>query len=130
MIIVTNGQSQNLQLTVGPRTLAIQFDNHFTLLRQLLSASEECQARIRSLNVSLTQPEIKLKQRILKTLVGKGKPENMAQDAEHLFEAQKYGSYFITVDRGILRKADALWALCGLVVLRPSTFLALLQSNA
>jgi len=84
----------------------------------------EAQGRIRSIEVSLTEGEKKRKRRILETLTGNGKPENMLQDAEHIYEAQKYGSYFVTVDKGILRKADDLKALCGLIVLLPSAFLS------
>lgn len=88
----------------------------------------EAQGRVRSLEVSLTESEIKLKRKILETLTGNGKPENMQQDAEHIFEAQKYGSYFVTVDKGILRKADDLKELCGgLIVLLPSAFLSVLE---
>jgi hypothetical protein len=88
----------------------------------------EAQGRIRSFEVTLTEGEIRLKQRILETLTGNGKPENMLQDAEHIFEAQKYGSYFVTVHKGILRKADGFEKLCGgLIVLLPSAFLSLLE---
>jgi len=39
---VTNGNSQKFEFQIGNRTFTIQFDNHFDLLRYLLSASREC----------------------------------------------------------------------------------------
>jgi len=87
----------------------------------------EADSHIRSMKVELTEGEKAQKQRILETLTGNGKPENMVQDAEHLFEAQKYGGgYFVTVDKGILRKAEDIRALCGVNVMTPSSFLAVL----
>lgn len=66
------------------------------------------QARIFTIQTSLTEPEYKIKQAIWNVLTGNGKPENMKADAEHVFEAHKYGSYFITTDERILRKRDEL----------------------
>lgn len=94
------------------------------------AVKQEAQGRVRSLKVSLTPKETALMEKILETLAGNGKPENMVQDAEHIFEAQKYGSFFITVDKGILRKAEALRVLCGITILLPSEFLVLLQNYA
>jgi len=86
---------------------------------------QDAVARIRSLQVELTAGEDQQKRRILEILAGNGKPENMVQDADHVFEAQKYGGgYFLTVDKGILRKAPDIHALCGVNVMTPSSFLA------
>ena len=80
--------------------------------------------RIFSLPVGLTQGEQRLRADIHRILTGNGKPENVREDAEHLFEAQKYGGHFITTDRRILDRGDELSAVCGICVLRPSDFLA------
>lgn len=58
-------------------------------------------------------------------LAGNGKVENILQDARHIFEAQKYGSYFITTDARILNRAQALRLSCGVTILKPSDFLSL-----
>ena len=60
-------------------------------------------------------------------LAGNGKIENIAQDACHLFEAQKYGSYFVTTDNGILRHSEELYPR--IRVLKPSEFWELLQNE-
>jgi len=43
--------------------------------------------------VTLTSGEKARLRRIQTLLVGTGKPENVADDARHIFEAQTYGSY-------------------------------------
>lgn len=80
---------------------------------------------IYTLNISLTQNEGDLLRRIQKILTGEGKPENVEQDARHIFEAQKYGSYFVTTDQRLLRRAGEIKALCGVEILLPTRFLAL-----
>ena len=58
-------------------------------------------------------------------LAGNGKRDTIKQDAEHILVCQKYGSYFITADRRILKRRDALYRLCSIVILKPSEFLIL-----
>ena len=48
----------------------------------------------------------------------------MLKDAEHVFEAQKYGVFFVTTDKRILKKRIELEELCGVVVLLPSEILS------
>jgi hypothetical protein len=80
--------------------------------------------RIYTLPVGLTTDELALRAAIQRTLAGNGKPENVRQDAEHVFEAQKYGGHFITTDNGILGRAGELKKLCGICIVRPTEFLA------
>ncbi|MDT3776218.1 hypothetical protein PJI16_01420 [Nitrospira sp. MA-1] len=81
-----------------------------------------------SRNFSLTDDELLVKEEILKVLTGNGKREKHEKDTEHILRAKKEGGvYFITVDRGILRKARDLRNICGIVVLLPSEFLELLD---
>jgi predicted nucleic acid-binding protein len=68
----------------------------------------EAQSRIFTIQTSLIDAEYKMKQTIWDTLTGNGKPEKMKADAEHIFEAHKYGSYFITTDKRILEKREEL----------------------
>lgn len=82
-----------------------------------------------TLQVQLTSNETKILREIESTLAGNGKVENIAQDARHIFEAQKYGTYFITTDGLILRRADALRKRFGVQVLKPSDFLALTKKH-
>lgn len=84
---------------------------------------------IYTLNLSLTPDERVLFRGIHGILTGQGKPENMEQDASHIFEAQKYGSYFITTDEKLLKRAKNIRALCGLEILLPSGFLKIAGSH-
>ena len=90
---------------------------------------KEAQGLIYTLEVGLTPNERALRQKIHRLITGQGKPEKMAADAQHLFEAQKYGSYLVTVDGRLLKFADELRNLCNLDILLPSEFLALVRSN-
>jgi len=83
--------------------------------------------RIFTVEVQNTPNEMKMKNEILAIITGSGKPENYSADAEHVFEAQKYGSYFVTTDNGILRRADALHDLCQIDILKPSQLLVLID---
>jgi hypothetical protein len=74
--------------------------------------------------VRLTTREQGRLTRIHSILTGNGEPKNVEADARHIFEAQKYGSYFVTTDKRLLSRTDAIRAECGVEILRPSTFLA------
>lgn len=72
-----------------------------------------------------------MKQAIWDVLTGNGKPEKMKADAEHVFEASKYGSYFITTDRRILDKRDDLSKIgvsCWIIL--PSELLGIVNQHA
>jgi len=90
----------------------------------------EAQSKIYTINVQLVQEELQLKEKILDVLAGNGKRENMTQDADHIFEAQKYGKFFVTTDKGILKKKVELNQLCGVIVILPSEILSLIESYA
>jgi len=86
------------------------------------------QDKIYTLQTGITPGEQEFKRLILEVLTGNGKSENMRQDAEHVFEADKYGSYFVTTDARILKKRDGLRRI-GVVceILLPSELLNLLK---
>lgn len=79
--------------------------------------------------VQLTPNEKAALRKIERILAGNGKVENIAQDARHVFEAHKYGSYFITTDDRILHRANDLRQLAGVEIVRPSEFLAIVKKN-
>jgi len=89
----------------------------------------EALSAIYTIEVSLTSNEQALQARIHSILTGDGKPENYAADAKHVYEAQKYGSYFITTDTRILDKATEQLGVCNIDILKPSQFLAIVQAN-
>lgn len=78
--------------------------------------------------VQLTDEEIKQKEKILNVLTGNGNPARMRSDAEHVFEASKYGSYFVTVDERILKKQIELQNLCGVIILKPSEIMEIIRT--
>ena len=49
-------------------------------------------------------------------------------DARHVFETQKYGSYFVTTDARLLKRAEEIKTECGVDILRPSQFLELVHN--
>lgn len=89
----------------------------------------EAQVLIYTIPVQLTPNEVSLLRKIETILAGNGKVENIIQDARHVFEAQRYGSYFITTDAGILDRAKPLRETCGVLIVKPSGILALLKGH-
>ncbi len=64
--------------------------------------------KIFSIAVGLNSDEQRRHRIIEQELQGNAQPGKHAADADHLFEASKYGGYFITHDQRILKKAGAL----------------------
>lgn len=85
----------------------------------------EALSMIYTLPVQLTEGEMRQLREIEMIIAGNGKVENILQDARHVFEAQKYGSYFVTTDSRILSRAHKLKSACNVIVLKPSEFLAI-----
>ena len=84
---------------------------------------------IYTLDASLTFQEKTLLHDIENILAGNGKRENIIQDARHILEAQKYGTYFVTTDNRLLRKKHKILELCDVVILLPSEFLTIARRN-
>lgn len=87
----------------------------------------EASEKIFSMQVQLTPQELTIKKKLHTLITGNGKAEKYAADAENIFEAQKYGSYFVTADGRLLDKAREVQALCGVIILLPSEFLRLVR---
>lgn len=87
---------------------------------------KEALGMIYTIETSLTNGEKQQKIEILKILTGNGNPEKMKKDAEHVFEAGKYGGYFITTDERILKRKFSLEAICSVTIVKPSELLAIL----
>lgn len=92
-----------------------------------LWVKKEAEARIYSVETDRTPSEFAVFRNIHEILTGEGNPENHIQDAEHVFEASKYGSYFITTDRRILSKKYRISKVSNATVLLPSTFVELVK---
>jgi hypothetical protein len=78
---------------------------------------------IYSMPVQLTAPEMATHDKIRALIQGNAKPGQHARDAYHLVESAKYGRHFITNDARLLKKADDIWKMLQLRVLKPSEFL-------
>ena len=89
----------------------------------------EARASIYTIKTDRTPNELTLLNAIHAQITGNGKPEQMRSDAEHLYEATKYGSYFVTTDKRLLRHTSELLKLCGLNVVLPSDFLSVVQNS-
>jgi hypothetical protein len=94
------------------------------------AVKREANTKIYTIKVQLTEAELVLKEQILDFLAGNGRRDKMLQDAEHVFEAQKYGKFFVTTDKGILKRKIELGKLCGVVVLLPGEMLRLIEAHA
>jgi hypothetical protein len=89
-----------------------------------LDVKAEAAGMIYTIETSLTNNELVMRQAVHDILTGNGKPEKYEVDARHVFEASKYGgAYFITIDQRILSRADEFDAVCGAVVVTPSQWL-------
>ena len=78
--------------------------------------------------VTLNSDEQTRKAKIFAILTGNGNPEKYRQDAEHVFEASKYGPYFVTTDERIIRKRGELAQVCAAVIVKPSELLEIIRS--
>ena len=79
---------------------------------------------IYSMPTRLTAPELATHEEIRTLIQGNAKPGQHDRDAFHLVESAKYGRHFITNDGRLLKKANEIWAMLHLKVLKPSEFLA------
>lgn len=83
----------------------------------------EAQSMIYTVETAPTPSERQRKAAIHTILTGNGKPENYEADASHVFEAGKYGGYFITTDQRILNKRDELRTVCVATICTPCEWL-------
>ena len=119
-------QNKNLNIIIAHSTC--KEIEHPNTPKSVKSLAEE---RIFTLSLALTPDELRLKHAIWKLLTGNGNPEQMKQDAEHVFEASKYGSYFITTDKRILKKREKIYELgVQCLILRPSEFLQIIENHS
>jgi hypothetical protein len=87
-------------------------------------------ATIYTLDCELNSEELKRKAAIHAIMTGNGKPEKYIADATHIFEAGKYGGYFITTDARILERRKTLEEASGVRIFRPTEWLKLLNEGA
>lgn len=91
---------------------------------------KEAERLIYTLDVSLITQETALLQNIINIVAGHGERESFIQDARHIFEAQKYGAYFVTTDNRLLKRRNEIQKLCGVKILLPSEFLTIVRCHS
>lgn len=85
---------------------------------------------IYTIEVNLTPQEEQELKDVEAIIVGNGKLEARKADCRHVFEAQKYGRYFVTTDNGILKRSDAIKKKFGtLFIIKPTEFLEIVKQN-
>jgi len=83
------------------------------------------QGFIYSIKVTLTKGEHELYEKLLAEVTGDSEPKNIARDLFHVFEAQKNGGgHFITRDRRLLKRSDAIAGLLNIEVMTPESFVS------
>ena len=73
-----------------------------------------------TVEVQLNSEELSRLVKLEQLLRGNAQSERHKDDARHLFEASKYGGYFVTTDHRILKMADEIFQQCRVQVLKPS----------
>lgn len=78
---------------------------------------------IYSIEVTLTEGEKKLYEKLLADVAGDSEPKNIARDLFHVFEAQKNGGgHFVTRDKRLLKRSEAIAQLLNIEVVAPEDF--------
>ncbi len=85
---------------------------------------------LKTVKLPLTEAEQLTLLDIQNIIVGNGSAERRRADCVHVFEAQKYGGYFVTSDEGIYKHADVIQAKYGLNIVSPDGFLKIVNSNS
>ena len=87
----------------------------------------EAASKIFSIENTLTSEEEAKKIEIWAILTGNGKPEKMKPDSEHVFEAHKYGGYFVTNDQRIIKMRENLQKICSAIIVTPCELIGIIN---
>jgi predicted nucleic acid-binding protein len=105
--------------------LIIPFSVHSELMRPTTPADIRTAAQdfIFTIPVSLTPDEVKKHDHLLKVAKGNAELKNIKDDLSHVAEAAKYGGFFITLDKRLLKRGPAIYDVMGVEVITPEHFL-------
>jgi predicted nucleic acid-binding protein len=105
--------------------LIIPHSVHTELLRPMTPAEIRAVAQdfIFTMPVGLTVGEVKERNRLLKLAKGNAELKNIVADLLHVAEATKYGGYFITLDKRLLKRGSAISDVMGIEVITPERFI-------
>jgi len=95
------------------------------------SVKDEANQLIHTIEVQHTAEEATELNGVQKIIVGNGSFEKREADCRHVFEAIKYGRYFVTTDNGILsHSSEILNRFSTLFIVKPSEFLSIVKEYA
>lgn len=77
--------------------------------------------------LSLTPDERGRRDSLVALLRGNATSDKHLDDAHHIFEASKYGGFFITTNERILKLKDSIYDMCTVQVMKPSEAIARIQ---
>lgn len=80
-----------------------------------------------TLQTSLTSQERQRRDRLFEAAKRNADLKNIAADLGHVFEAAKYGGYFITKDSRLLSRRDTIVEVLQINVVNPREFLAAIE---
>jgi len=105
--------------------LIIPHSVHTELLRTTTPAEVRAAAQdfICTMPVGLTVGEVKERDHLLKLAKGNAELKNIVSDLLHVAEAAKYGGYFITLDKRLLKRESAISDVMGIEVITPEGFI-------
>ena len=81
---------------------------------------KQAQSMIFTLDAALNPEEREKQAYIISLLKGNSTSDRHLDDALHIFQASKYGGYFLTTDKRILKLAQSIFDCCSVQVMKPS----------
>jgi hypothetical protein len=111
------------------RTNTIRLIIPHSVYTELLSPTAPAEVRaaaqdfIFTKHICLTADEVKERDRLLKLSKGNTELKNIKDDLLHVAEAAKYGGYFITLDKRLLKRGPTISVVMGVDVITPERFL-------
>jgi hypothetical protein len=95
------------------------------------SVKDEANQLIYTIEVQLNPEEEAELNDVQNIIVGDGSLEKREADCRHVFEAIKYGRYFVTTDKGILNHSkEILDRFSTLFIVKPTEFLSIINDYA
>ena len=82
---------------------------------------------MQTVRIPLTSQEEEQLRRIEKIMLGNSKAPKRKPDCLHVFEAQKYGRFFVSSDDHIYPYAEAILNEFDLYIVRPTEFLEIVE---
>ena len=86
----------------------------------------EAMSSVFTKETALEADELKKLKDIERIVVGNGNLEKRKPDCRHVFEAIRYGDYFITTDNGILKHSDIIFKKYHVYIMKPSELLKII----